>query len=281
MTQLAKANLELAEREFQHGVAAVTARPTWVTLETTAVCNLKCVQCPRENPNGTLVETELDAAIFDKFEPYIPYLTLLQLHGLGEPMLADLFWQIISHEGTKDVSIVEVNSNGTLLTERNIERLLTSGLKMVNFSLDAATASTYKKIRAGNFEKVIKGIRRLVERRKQYPDTGLRMCMNMTLMVENITELPAFIELAHDIGVDDVEVWPLNARSDGVHDEWRIKRGDWEFVYENQLLSNAPALTNRMVQKAKATAERLGFKVQKAKVTAERLGFNFNLWFLE
>jgi MoaA/NifB/PqqE/SkfB family radical SAM enzyme len=259
MTPLAELNWFLSEHEFKQGVTVVKSRPTWITIETTAVCNLRCVQCPREYLGMQFKETHLDPSIWHKITPFIPYMTHLQLHGLGEPLLADLFWQIVNDDKTKAVDLVDVNSNGTLFTERNVERLLNSGLNFLNISLDAATAPTYKKIRGGNFDKVIAGIRRLTTRRKELGSTGLRIWMNMTLMMENIRELPLFIDLACDLGVDAVDAWHLNMRSDGAADDWRLTHDNWTFVYNEQHLSNAPTLSNEMVRRAQAIAEQRGF----------------------
>jgi MoaA/NifB/PqqE/SkfB family radical SAM enzyme len=241
MTPLAASNRALAEHEFKRGVAIVRSRPSWITLETSAVCNLRCVQCPRENPSRQFQETRMDPAFFTKIARYFPYLMHLQLHGLGEPLLADFFWQIVNDDGTRGIDLV-VNSNGTLLTERNVDRLLHSGLNLVNISLDAATASTYKKIRGGDFDKVVAGIRRLIARRKELGVTGLQIWMNMTLMMENICELPLFVDLACDLEVDGADVWHLDIRSDGVTDNWRLTHDNWTFVYNDQSLYNAPAL---------------------------------------
>jgi MoaA/NifB/PqqE/SkfB family radical SAM enzyme len=251
-------NRGLAEQERKRGITVVRSRPTWITLETSAICNFRCVQCPRENPGRTFHENQMDYSIFSKIDRYLPYLSTLQLHGLGEPLFTGVFWQIIAEPLTRDINL-SVNSNGTLLTERNVNRLLSSELNLINISLDAATGPTYRKIRGGNFDKVITGIKRLIARRKELDATRLQVWVNMTLMLENIRELPLFIDLACDLEVDGADAWHLHARSDGSLDDWRLTRGKWTFVYNEQSLHNAPALSNEMVRQAQAIAEERGF----------------------
>ena len=258
MTPLAAENRNLAQQEFVDGVRTISARPTWISLETSAVCNLRCVQCAREYPGGKFEEAQMEPALFAKFAPLVPHLTLLQLHGLGEPLLSPLFWQIIEDGAAKDVDRLETNSNGTLFSDRNVDRLLTSGLNVLNISLDAATAPTFKKIRGGNLDKIIAGIRRLTTRRAEVGNVRLEIRMNMTLMLENIRELPQFITLAADLGVDKVEVWHLNMRGDGTADDWRVTHDGWEFAYNEQHLCNDPTLSNEMVRQAQAIAEARG-----------------------
>jgi MoaA/NifB/PqqE/SkfB family radical SAM enzyme len=258
------ANRRLWQQEFNEGISQVKSRPSWLTLEVTAICNLRCVQCPRENPDTRFVETEMDESVAEKFLPNLPHLTHLQLYGLGEPLLSKLFWKLVEDLRTKDIDLVGINSNGTLFTEKNVDRLLRSHLNFVNISLDAATPLTYKRIRGGNFDKVLAGIKRLTERRRDLHASGelgrpnFRIWMNMTLMLENIRELPQFIELAHESGVDAVDVWQMNMRSDGASKNWRLTHDDWTFVYDEQHLSNAPALSNEMVRRALNVAAETG-----------------------
>jgi MoaA/NifB/PqqE/SkfB family radical SAM enzyme len=258
------ANRRIWQQEFRDGVTQVKSKPSWLSLETTAICNLRCVQCPREDPSTRFVETEMDESIADKILPNLPYVTHLQLFGLGEPLLSKLFWKLIEDNRSKEIDRVSVNSNGTLFSERNVDRLLRSNLNFINVSLDAATAYTYRKIRGGNFDKVVGGIKRLTACRQDLRASGelgradFTVWMNMTLMVENIRELPLFMALAHEVGVDAVDVWHMNMRSDDTTRNWRLTHDGWTFVYDEQHLSNAPALSNEMVRRAQAVAAERG-----------------------
>ena len=259
-------NRKMWQQEFKDGIGRVKSKTSWLSLELTAICNLRCVQCPRENPNIRFIETEMDESIAEKFLQNLPYVTHLQLFGLGEPLLSKLFWKLIEDRRTKDIDLIDVNSNGTLFTDKNVDRLLRSNLNFVNVSLDAATPLTYRRIRGGNFDKVIAGIKYLTARRRDLRATAelgrpnFRIWMNMTLMVENIRELPLFIELAHEVGVDAVDVWQMNMRSDDTTKNWKLAHNDWTFVYDEQHLSNAPALSNEMVRRAQDVALEKGVR---------------------
>jgi MoaA/NifB/PqqE/SkfB family radical SAM enzyme len=222
-----------------------------------SICNLRCVQCPREH--HAFVERSGDPVIADKILDQLSYVSRLTLVGLGEPLLSDLFWRIVEDSRCRDVPNIEVNTNGTLLTERNVERLLKSHLTALMVSLDGATSETYNRIRrAANFSKVAAGIRRLTSRRQKMPRHDFRVSICMTLMVANIRELPQMVELACDLGVDRLWAQHLLLRSDNAYN-WRIENQDWTFEYGRQHLSNEPALSNEMVRKAKAVADARGF----------------------
>jgi hypothetical protein len=82
----------------------------------------------------------------------------------------------------------------------------------------------------------------------------------MTLMRENIEELPAFVDLAVDLGVDGIVFWQLRG-FDQAHG-WRTTRQGWQFVYEAQLLTHCPELAHRMIQAAVQRANEKNMPVQ-------------------
>jgi hypothetical protein len=60
-------NRKTWQQEFKDGIGRVKSKPSWLSLELTAICNLRCVQCPRENPNIPFIETEMDESIAENF----------------------------------------------------------------------------------------------------------------------------------------------------------------------------------------------------------------------
>jgi hypothetical protein len=94
--------------------------------------------------------------LVERLAPYMSAASRFQLHSLGEPLMSPAFWKILErittvHRGTPDISF---NSNGLLLSEKNIALLLASKVREINISFDAATAETYQKIRGGDFDRL-------------------------------------------------------------------------------------------------------------------------------
>jgi molybdenum cofactor biosynthesis enzyme MoaA len=249
-------NKKLAQHEYAVGTTVVTSRPVWISFDPGSICNLRCVQCARENPaNASFEKHRADPKIAEKVLAAVPYLERLALYGIGEPLLLDAFWQIIEDDNTGRIPIVDINSNGTLLSEKNVERILKSSLNFLRISIDGATDATYQKIRGGKLSKVLAGVQRLTARRRELGRTDFRIWLSMTLMVENIRELPMMIDLGCDLGVDAVWAQHLIMRTDGSQDNWKTKLHGWNFVYNEQHLSNAAALSNQMVREAKKRAD--------------------------
>jgi MoaA/NifB/PqqE/SkfB family radical SAM enzyme len=240
-------NSQLARLEFETGATVVKSVPHIITLQTTTFCNLQCVMC--HHGNGAMpMKAHLDSAIVANLSKFLIHARWIELYGVGEPLLSYAFWETLASLPPGQGIHTTINSNGTLLTAERIDRLLNSPLAQISISLDAASAETYQKIRGSDFHMVIRNIRELVRRRNLNPSGRLTILLNMTLMRENIEELPAFVDLAADLGVDGVVFWQMRAFEQ--MNEWRTTRQAWPFVYEAQLLKHCPDLANRMIQEA-------------------------------
>jgi molybdenum cofactor biosynthesis enzyme MoaA len=230
------------------GITHLEARPQWFMIETTSHCNLKCVICPHGHdamPN----KTELDTSHFSRNLDFIALADRMQLFGTGEPLMSTSFWEILESIDPDSQTEVSINSNGTLLNGGRIERLLRSPLSWISVSLDAARAETYARVRGGDFQLVISRLRDLIRARNTWPRRNrLSIYINMTLMRENIEEFPEFVDLAADLGADGVQACQLLWHDQ--HRTWDIQKGEWRFVYRDQLLRNVPRTANEFIQRA-------------------------------
>ena len=98
----------------------------------------------------------------------------------------------------------------SVLDARRLNEPVSSKLKIVNVSLDAAHPENNRKIRGYSFETVIWNIRRLVEERRNRGNKYPLLYMNMTLMRSNIEELSEFIDLAVDLGNDTPRIQKIH-----------------------------------------------------------------------
>jgi hypothetical protein len=103
---------------------------------------------------------------------------------------------------------------------------------------------------------VTSNVRKLVQRRNVQGLPRLKIFIDMTLMRENIEELPEFVDLAAELGVDGVQLKPLLETD--MHRSWKPVRGDWVFDYEAQLLGKFPELTERMIAEGRRRAKQRG-----------------------
>jgi MoaA/NifB/PqqE/SkfB family radical SAM enzyme len=183
--------------------ADAPARPVCVYLETTNRCNLLCTTCPR-----TYEELEPPAdmswGLFTSIVDQIPDLQRAVLHGVGEPMLVKSLPKMVRHLKDRGTYVL-FNTNGTVLNERNGRALIEAGLDELRVSLDAANARSFRAVRGkdyfGRILRTVRASRNLQEREgKERP----RVSAWLTGLKETIAELPAFVQVAADIGVKEV-----------------------------------------------------------------------------
>ncbi|MFH0848640.1 MAG: radical SAM protein [archaeon] len=177
----------------------VPYRPFYCSMGIEARCNLKCTMCPRNDP--TFEEGEMPYDVFTRIIDQLPFLKGVQLSGLGEPLLHNDLFRMIGYLKERKMSSLIV-TNGTLLNENNVERIIQSGLDVIHISIDSADHELYESIRIGaKLDHVKKNVRNLAEQRKKR-QSKLRININSILMRRNYRDIEKMIRLGVEIGAD-------------------------------------------------------------------------------
>jgi len=256
----AQENAKLALEEFKAGVVKVNSMPNMLTLETSSRCNLQCVMCPH-GINGVDRPKHLSNELMDKLLPYVRNSTMIQLHGIGEPLFSPSFWHLLQYLPSTASCDSSVNTNLVLLDQAKTDQIIKSNIKIVNVSLDAATEVTYTRIRGGDFAKVVKNIENLIAERNRKSRTYPLVYLNMTLMRSNIEELNELVRLAARLAVNKLLFWHLNRWTETEMARYVVNKGDWVFDYAKEGLWNYPELSNRCIAEALALAKELNVGV--------------------
>ncbi len=190
-----------------------------IDVEPIARCNLKCPFCQVPGWERADNTHAMDVNQFVEVINQFPRLEHIKLQGMGEPFINKNLPEMIGIASARNIA-THVISNGTLLTEKLVSRILESGLTRITFSFDGARQETYESLRVGaRYDKVIANMRLLCSEIKR-ADSKLKTqisCLASTEAV--IEEIPALVELASDIGIDElclrrrVKIWK---KSDGV-----------------------------------------------------------------
>lgn len=183
-----------------------TQRPfNLIQIEPSLECTLDCVMCPWSELRPK--EANMSWETFTRIMPYLPLATSVDLTGGGEPFrnprLLDMV-QAAKQAGCE----VGYSTNGTRLLPEVSKRIIDLGQDWISFSVDAASAELYQSIRRGaRFQDVVENIAALRDLKAARGSRTPRMMMVFVMMVgdqQNYHELPAFIELAHSLGVEQV-----------------------------------------------------------------------------
>lgn len=247
-------NEALAGQEYAEGRTVLHSLPPFVTLALTTRCNFTtpCVICDI-NTRPAEADSSIEALTIEKSAPLIATAKRLLLHCGGEPMMSKYFDRVI--ELTSSETTIQFNTHGGLLTPKRADRLLAKASVAVSFSLDAATPEMYRIMRpSGDFETVTSNIKYYTSRLKELGRPHSHTRINMTVCERNLKDVPAFIDLAHELGVDDVVFGHLNAGLDHVVDT--VDGGIWD--YEKERVFTDPARHDALFLEAWQRATAIG-----------------------
>jgi len=133
--------------------------PPFVILDPIVNCNLKCPLCsipPKVLPH---FGSKLTMETFETILSNIKGVTnkVFFCHA-GEPFLNRSLFDMVARVNQENLYSL-VGTNGTLLTEKNIARIFSSGLDYLQISFDGFSKDTYEKYRVGaNFDRALQSI---------------------------------------------------------------------------------------------------------------------------
>jgi MoaA/NifB/PqqE/SkfB family radical SAM enzyme len=91
----------------------------------------------------------------------------MQMYTWGEPLLNKDIYDIIDYAKSKNIYVM-ISTNATVMSPKNNQRLIDSGIDYVMVAIDGGTQETYQKYRVGgDFGKVVENVKDLLERKKQ------------------------------------------------------------------------------------------------------------------
>jgi len=198
-------NRKLNIKEIIEGQTVLSSLPSRIMLHPSNRCNLHCVMC-RQQDKGK--EGDLNDTVYKEVKSLYPVLEELKFVG-GEPLFCKVSQNFIfKFDSNKFPNCrIALITNGTLFTQKNIDRLLRVNIGWIEISLDAATRITYEKIRQGAlWTHTLNGIEKLIHscntRGKHFP-----IILSMVVQKRNYNEIPAFVDLGYRLGVHIVFVW--------------------------------------------------------------------------
>jgi radical SAM protein with 4Fe4S-binding SPASM domain len=243
--------------------------PEELQVEITGACNLRCRMClVRYAPAVGRREGALDLEQFLELVDSIPRLRKLTLQGLGEPLLSPHLFEMVDYARARDIE-VGFNTNGTLLDRETAGRLVAAGVSWLHVSLDGATAATYEDVRhgpalrprPGQFERVVANLRGLIDARAAAGSATPRVHIVFVAMRRNIEELERLVELAAEIGVDELFVQNLS-HDFGDAPEAERYRQMHDYVEEEALFGGHLEAVEEIFEHAEERSRELGLELR-------------------
>ena len=194
--------------------------PEIVQIESTNICNAKCVFCPRDDMERKqgIMEWDLYTKVVDECAAL--GITHVRMHNYGEALVDRGLVEKVRYAKQAGIREVGMISNGSLITDEVARGLVDAGMDAINISLDAAGKEVFETTRVGlKYDKVIAGIERLLHYRDASGKRRPKLILSFVRQ-NNSNEEQAFIEQwgkrADKIHITDLHNWAgtLNAESD-------------------------------------------------------------------
>lgn len=174
--------------------------PQAIHARLSAKCNLTCFYCERENwaSGDKVVEQDMREDVWGALvEKFLPGVRGVELCGLGEPTLAKLFPQA-ARDVVRLQKTLYFPTNGYFLDRPEV--LASVGeTPHVSVSLDAWDAESYRRIRGGDWDRVLRAVKTF---RREKPQAFLHS--QYTAGTYNIDGLPLFLAVCADLGIREV-----------------------------------------------------------------------------
>lgn len=229
-------NSAFLENAVSQNTPRVVSYPEKLTIFLTNRCNYNCVMCSEGK------EGDIDKDIFDKLKPALPFVRDVTLLG-GEPLLYKHVDEVLRLLGDYECRPAFI-TNGSLLDAGIAKTIVASSVERVTVSIDAASPKTYAHIRrGGNFMRVVKNLATLAKEKAKARASRPRITLNFAAMRTNIDELPRLVQLASELGAEQVSAFHTLISNPNILD-------DSLFFCQEQ--------SNQKFLEAKALGEQLG-----------------------
>jgi MoaA/NifB/PqqE/SkfB family radical SAM enzyme len=151
--------------------------PLEVQIELTNRCNLDCPMCPREKIGAP--ETHMSHEIFEKVLAGIGGVGEVILTGWGEPLVHPQFFELVARlKEAQAGRRVRFTTNGTLLNQERIDRIVATGIDSVTISMDSMEEED--ELGHGSASKVSENVRRLIQAKGSAAPPAVVIQLTMT-----------------------------------------------------------------------------------------------------
>jgi len=150
----------------------------------------------------------------------------------AEPLIHPEILEIVKIGSQLDIYTIMV-SNGQVITERKAEEIITSGLNVLNISLDGYRPETHDYIRGvpGTYRRATQALDRVLEARKKQGGSPV-LYVNTIVMKRNLDELADLVKWTAEKGYDGIHFQALESKHvfggmESYNPEWFTKDPLW------------------------------------------------------
>jgi MoaA/NifB/PqqE/SkfB family radical SAM enzyme len=138
-------------------------------------------------------------------EQVLPHARVLNLQGLGEPMLSPLFGTMLDDAERHGLRVLFV-TNTMFFKPGYVDRLVGLGAQ-ITVSIDGACNETHLESRPGNdLDGVLSVLRSFRDARARQPGTGFELHINTVVTTRNVDQLEGILDLCIPLGISGYQL---------------------------------------------------------------------------
>ncbi len=188
--------------EYKLKRVKMNSLPSAYAIDIGNFCNLKCPLCPTgtncPSRKKKFMSFKEYRQIFDKIKKYA---FVVNLYNWGEPFLNKDILKIIKYTKKNKVGVL-LSTNLNHMTDEMIETIIKLKLDKMVLSIDGASQETYGKYRKnGNFDKVLKNLKKIVKRKKELNSQYPRLVWQYLISKKNEKDVEKAKQIAENLGI--------------------------------------------------------------------------------
>lgn len=199
------------------------AFPSQLIIDATEICNLACVHCAHPQfkksqfYSGKCLDPQLNHKAVDEVREHGKGLCqYIRYTGEGEPLINPHIFEMISYAVKNSGTTVTITTNGTLFQGGKLEKLLDTGVNILDISIDAFKPETYAQIRVnGDLEVTRANVLKLIQLTR---GTKTKVVVSYIEQPQNASETNDFETFWKSSGADYVVVRRLHSNAGALGD---------------------------------------------------------------
>ena len=206
--------------------------PRAIQIQTVSGCNAACITCPTGlSPQRTehkYLSMQLWEKVVEECSQLESPIHIIIVSLFNEPLIDKRLLDMVDMaKGVLPDTRFLLVTNGSLLTEKNIERMLQSKLDSVRVSINAYCKESYDLLKNGlDFHRIVEGTKKLLERSKELGKPNV--IASMLEVQFNTQEVQQFVDFWSQLGAQ-VHVSPAWNRAGNLpsDNEYQLEAAGW------------------------------------------------------
>lgn len=210
--------------------AKILKGPLQIQFDITNKCNFRCLHCYNKSGENFICNNELTDKEVLKFIKDVKELNPFNICFCGgEPLLKNNLLLKAAKILKCAVPNISVVTNGYLLTEKILLKLIDAGINRIQISLDGNSKEVHELLRQkeASFSKAINAIEICLKHKSKLKE--IMVCFSPTSF--NIKDFSSVVERVFHMGVDGVRVQPLMICGRGKDNELFINPKSYQYQY--------------------------------------------------